>query len=155
MTLIDDAVAKGAKRRRRRQGRGNVLMPATVVDHVTPAMRLYREESFGPVVAVIRVKGEADAVRLGQRQRIWAIVRGVQHGTLARAHGGSDAHPTGICHINGPTVHDEAQMPFGGVEGQRLRPFRRQGGASTNSPNCAGSPSRTAPSTTRSEHSRD
>ena len=23
---------------------------------------------------------------------------------------------TGICHINGPTVHDEAQMPFGGVK---------------------------------------
>jgi acyl-CoA reductase-like NAD-dependent aldehyde dehydrogenase len=24
---------------------------------------------------------------------------------------------SGICHINGPTVHDEAQMPFGGVKG--------------------------------------
>ena len=23
---------------------------------------------------------------------------------------------SGICHINGPTVHDEAQMPFGGVK---------------------------------------
>ncbi|MCD6673597.1 MAG: aldehyde dehydrogenase family protein, partial [Burkholderiaceae bacterium] len=24
---------------------------------------------------------------------------------------------SGICHVNGPTVHDEAQMPFGGVKG--------------------------------------
>ncbi len=23
---------------------------------------------------------------------------------------------SGICHVNGPTVHDEAQMPFGGVK---------------------------------------
>ena len=60
-----------ADRRRRRQGRALViggkadstLMPRHVVDSVTPDMRLYSEESFGPVVAVIRANGEEEAIR--------------------------------------------------------------------------------------------
>ncbi len=34
---------------------------------------------------------------------------------------------SGICHINSPTVQDEAQMPFGGHQGQRRGSIRRQG----------------------------
>lgn len=30
---------------------------------------------------------------------------------------------SGICHVNGPTVHDEAQMPFGGVKGSGIGRF--------------------------------
>jgi acyl-CoA reductase-like NAD-dependent aldehyde dehydrogenase len=36
---------------------------------------------------------------------------------IARALGLARRIESGICHINGPTVHDEAQMPFGGVKG--------------------------------------
>ena len=35
-----------------------------MVDHVTPGMRIYGEESFGPVKPVIRVSGEAEAIRV-------------------------------------------------------------------------------------------
>ena len=35
---------------------------------------------------------------------------------------------SGICHINGPTVHDEAQMPFGGVKGSGLGRFGGKAG---------------------------
>ena len=42
----------------------SVLMPATVVDRRDARHALYREESFGPVVAVIRADDEADAIRL-------------------------------------------------------------------------------------------
>ena len=48
--LIDDAIAKGAKVVSGGKAE-SMLMPATVVDKVTPNMRLYGEESFGPVVA--------------------------------------------------------------------------------------------------------
>lgn len=41
-----------------------VLVPATVIDRVTPAMRLFRAESFGPAVAVVRAADEAEAIRL-------------------------------------------------------------------------------------------
>ena len=42
----------------------STIMPATFVDHVTPAMRIYGEESFGPVVTVVRVSGVDEAVRV-------------------------------------------------------------------------------------------
>ena len=46
-------------------GNGNgTLMQATVIDHVTPAMRIYAEESFGPVVTIVRVNGDEEALRL-------------------------------------------------------------------------------------------
>ena len=54
--LIDDALRNGA--------RAIASGPATVIDAVTPAMRLYRDESFGPVVGIIRVADEEQAIRV-------------------------------------------------------------------------------------------
>ena len=42
----------------------STLMPATVLDHVTPSMRIYHEESFGPVKPIVRVNGVDEAVRI-------------------------------------------------------------------------------------------
>ncbi|MFX9649774.1 aldehyde dehydrogenase family protein, partial [Acinetobacter baumannii] len=61
--LIDDAVSKGATVAAGGKG-DSVLMPATVIAGVTAAMNLYRDESFGPVVAVIRARDEAHAIEL-------------------------------------------------------------------------------------------
>jgi acyl-CoA reductase-like NAD-dependent aldehyde dehydrogenase len=52
--LIDDTLAKGATLVCGGKAQ-NTLMSATVLDHVTPAMEIYREESFGPVKAAVRV----------------------------------------------------------------------------------------------------
>ena len=61
--LIDDAVAKGATLLS--GGKANsVLMPATVVDGVTSDMALYHDESFGPVVGIMKVADDAEALRL-------------------------------------------------------------------------------------------
>lgn len=61
--LVADAVSAGAQKINGGAADG-VLMPATVVDRVTPAMRLFREESFGPVVAIVRARDEAHAIEL-------------------------------------------------------------------------------------------
>ncbi|HBP77928.1 MAG TPA: salicylaldehyde dehydrogenase, partial [Halomonas sp.] len=61
--LIDDAVEKGAHIAAGGKAEG-VVMQATVIDGVTSDMRLYSEESFGPVVAVIRVDSEEEAIRI-------------------------------------------------------------------------------------------
>ncbi len=111
--LIDDAVAKGAKVIAGGKGE-SVLMPATVVDGVTEAMNLYRDESFGPVVAMIRARDAEHAVELANDTQYGlsaaVFTRDIAKGlTIARR------IQSGICHVNGPTVHDEAQMPFGGV----------------------------------------
>jgi acyl-CoA reductase-like NAD-dependent aldehyde dehydrogenase len=112
--LIDDARAGGATVTVGGSADGT-LIPATVVDHVTSAMRLYREESFGPVVAIIRVKGDEEAIRIANDSE-YGLAAAVFSSDISRALGVARRIESGICHINGPTVHDEPQMPFGGVK---------------------------------------
>ena len=112
--LVKDAVAKGARIRAGGHANGT-LMDATVIDHVTPAMRLYAEESFGPVVAIVRVDGIEEAIRVANDTE-YGLSSAVFGRDLTRAMQVARRIEAGICHINGPTVHDEAQMPFGGVK---------------------------------------
>jgi acyl-CoA reductase-like NAD-dependent aldehyde dehydrogenase len=112
-SLINDATAKGATVLSGGTA-DSVLMLATVVDGVTSAMNLYRDESFGPIVAMIRAKDEADAIRLANDSD-YGLSASVFTKDTARGLGVARQIKSGICHVNGPTVHDEAQMPFGGV----------------------------------------
>jgi benzaldehyde dehydrogenase (NAD) len=111
--LIDDALAKGATAIAGGKA-DTVLMPATVIDGVTSAMNIYRDESFGPIVAMIRAKDEADAIRLANDTQ-YGLSASVFTRDTARGLGVARQIQSGICHVNGPTVHDEAQMPFGGT----------------------------------------
>ncbi len=111
--LIEDARAHGARILAGGPAIG-VLMPATVVDGVTAEMKLYRDESFGPVVAVIRARDEQDAIRLANDSD-YGLSAAVFTRDTARGLRVARQIRSGMCHINGPTVHDEAQMPFGGV----------------------------------------
>jgi len=111
--LIDDAVAKGAIVVAGGKAE-SVLMGATVVAGVTSDMKLYGEESFGPVVAVIRARDEAHAIELANDSD-YGLSAAVFTRDTARGLSVARQIRSGICHVNGPTVHDEAQMPFGGV----------------------------------------
>ena len=112
--LIADAVAKGAKvvAGGRREG---TIVAATVLDNVTREMRVYGEESFGPVKPVIRVDGEEEAVRVANDTE-YGLSSAVFSRDIRRALKVAGRIQSGICHINGPTVADEPQMPFGGVK---------------------------------------
>jgi acyl-CoA reductase-like NAD-dependent aldehyde dehydrogenase/ABC-type branched-subunit amino acid transport system ATPase component len=112
--LIKDATARGAKILAGGASEGPI-MPATVLDQVTPAMRIYEEESFGPIVSVVRADGEADAIRIANDTE-YGLAAAVYTKDIARGMRVARQIESGICHINGPTVHDEAQMPFGGVK---------------------------------------
>jgi benzaldehyde dehydrogenase (NAD) len=112
--LVADAVAAGAVRVNGGDSKG-VLMPATVVDKVTPAMKLFRDESFGPVVGVTRARDEAHAITLANDTE-YGLSAAVFTQDTARGLRVARQIKSGICHVNGPTVHDEAQMPFGGVK---------------------------------------
>ncbi|TGU94272.1 aldehyde dehydrogenase [Mesorhizobium sp. M00.F.Ca.ET.151.01.1.1] len=113
--LVADAVAKGARLVAGGKRSGTVV-EATLLDHVTPTMRVYSEESFGPVKPVIRVKGEDEAVRVANDTE-YGLSSAVFSRDIKRAFAVAARIEAGICHINGPTVGDEAQMPFGGVKG--------------------------------------
>jgi acyl-CoA reductase-like NAD-dependent aldehyde dehydrogenase len=112
--LVKDAVARGARIIAGGHARGT-LMDATVLDHVTSAMRIYNEESFGPVVSIVRVNGMEEAVRVANDTE-YGLSAAVFGRDITRAMAVARRIESGICHINGPTVHDEAQMPFGGVK---------------------------------------
>jgi benzaldehyde dehydrogenase (NAD) len=112
--LVADAVAAGAVQVNGGPSTG-VLMPATVVDKVTPAMKLFREESFGPVVGLTRARDEAHAIELANDTE-YGLSAAVFTRDTARGLRVARQIKSGICHVNGPTVHDEAQMPFGGVK---------------------------------------
>ncbi len=112
--LIDDALAKGA--RLLTGGKANdTHMSPTLLDGVTREMRLWREESFGPVKAIIRVHSEEEALAVANDSE-YGLSAAVYSRDSARAWNVAQRLQTGICHINGPTVHDEAQMPFGGCK---------------------------------------
>ncbi|MFS2176968.1 aldehyde dehydrogenase [Rhizobium pisi] len=113
--LIADATAKGAKLVAGGKRSGTVV-EATLLDRVTPAMRVYAEESFGPVKPIIRVSGEEEAIRIANDTE-YGLSSAVFSRDIQRALAVAARIETGICHINGPTLHDEAQMPFGGVKG--------------------------------------
>ena len=112
--LIDDALANGAEQLVGGEANG-VLMPAHVIDRVSPDMRLFRDESFGPVVGITRARDEAHAIELANDTE-YGLSAAVFTRDTARGLRVARQVKSGICHVNGPTVHDEAQMPFGGVK---------------------------------------
>jgi acyl-CoA reductase-like NAD-dependent aldehyde dehydrogenase len=112
--LVQDAVAHGARVLTGGEATGT-LMKGVVVDQVTPQMRLFREESFGPQVSITRVTSVDEAVRLANDTE-YGLSASVFGRDIARALDVARRIDSGICHVNGPTVHDEAQMPFGGVK---------------------------------------
>ena len=135
LELIEDATAKGAQLLAGGESDGNVIRP-TVLAGVTPEMRIYAEESFGPVVTIVPVQGDDEAVR---------VANDTEYGLSAAVFGEDVDHAmaiarrieSGICHVNSSTVHDEPQMPFGGVKasGWGASAAARR---SRSSPSCAG-----------------
>jgi acyl-CoA reductase-like NAD-dependent aldehyde dehydrogenase len=113
-SLIEDATAKGAHLFEAAPAQGTLLSAAILTD-VTPDMRIYQEESFGPVVTVLRAKDDSDAVRLANDSE-YGLTSAVFSRDIPRALKIAEQIDAGMCHINGATVHDEAQMPFGGTK---------------------------------------
>ena len=124
--LIDDALALGAKLVCGGKAT-DTLMPATILDHVTRRMRIYHEETFGPVKCVVRVDGVDAAVDCANDNE-YGLSAAVFGRDIARAMAVARRIESGICHVNGPTVHDEAQMPFGGVKGSGMGRFGGKAG---------------------------
>jgi acyl-CoA reductase-like NAD-dependent aldehyde dehydrogenase len=112
--MIEDALAKGARIVTGGPADG-VSMAATIVDHVKPGMTIYDEETFGPITTIVRVNGVDEAVR---------IANDTEYG-LAAAVFGRDTHrafavarriDAGHVHVNGATVQNEPQAPYGGMK---------------------------------------
>ncbi len=112
--LVRDAVDKGARALSGGEPDGPCF-PPTVLSGVTPEMRVYSEESFGPVVGVIEVEGPEEAVRIANDTE-YGLAAAVFSENVPAALELAQRIQSGMCHINDTTVQDEPQMPFGGVK---------------------------------------
>jgi acyl-CoA reductase-like NAD-dependent aldehyde dehydrogenase len=115
LSLVEDAVAKGADLLTGGETTQNVLMPAHLVDKVTQDMKLFRDESFGPVVGIIRARDESHAIELANDTE-YGLSSAVFTRDTARGIKVARQIQSGICHVNASTVSDEPQMPFGGMK---------------------------------------
>jgi len=85
----------------------------SILDHVGPGMPAYEEELFGPVAAIIRVAGEAEAVQVANHTPI-GIGASVWSADVERALRVGDRLRCGQVYVNAPVDEDPA-IPAGGV----------------------------------------
>jgi len=116
MAQVRDALDKGATAvvgGHRIDSPGAFVEP-TVLTGITPEMRAYTEELFGPVAVIYRVDDEAHAVALANASP-FGLGSAVFGSDLERARAVADQLETGMVWINHPTS-SEPNLPFGGIK---------------------------------------
>lgn len=110
--IVQDAVARGARLLAGGTATGT-MFPATVLADVTPGMRAFDEEIFGPVAVVVAHDGDDDAVRLANLSD-FGLAAGIIGKDLGRARALGNRLRVGHLHINDQTVMASPHAPFGG-----------------------------------------
>ncbi|HEY9803388.1 MAG TPA: aldehyde dehydrogenase family protein [Leptolyngbyaceae cyanobacterium] len=87
----------------------------TILDKVTPDMRVAREEIFGPVVALIEVSTFEEAIAILNDTK-YGLSSSIYTRDINRAFAAMRDIEAGITYINGPTIGAEVHLPFGGVK---------------------------------------
>jgi acyl-CoA reductase-like NAD-dependent aldehyde dehydrogenase len=118
LSYIDSGLQEGAKLafggKRAMAETGGCYVEATVLDQVTPAMKVAREEIFGPVLTVTGFTETADAIRIAN-DSIYGLAAAVWTSDINTAHRASRALRAGTVWIN---AFDKASFatPFGGFK---------------------------------------
>jgi aldehyde dehydrogenase (NAD+) len=94
--------------------RGSFFAPTILAD-CRPAMRIAREEVFGPVVAVLEVSDLDEAIAV-QNDTEYGLSSSIYTRDVNRAFAAIRDIEAGITYVNGPTIGAEVQLPFGGVK---------------------------------------
>jgi vanillin dehydrogenase len=111
---IKESVTAGARLLLGGTHEGNFYHPTVLAD-VKPGMPAFRDELFGPVAAVVKADDADHALQLGN-ETAYGLSSAVLTNDLQLAMKFAMQLEAGMVHINGPTVHDEATVPFGGVK---------------------------------------
>jgi acyl-CoA reductase-like NAD-dependent aldehyde dehydrogenase len=120
---IEDARQKGATILTGGRGTGQYYNP-TVLRNVTPEMRIYHEETFGPVVSIISAKDSEEALHIAN-DTAYGLSAALITNDLQKAFDLSLRLESGMVHVNDCTISDEPHIPFGGVKNSG---FGREGG---------------------------
>jgi acyl-CoA reductase-like NAD-dependent aldehyde dehydrogenase len=112
--MLQDAVGKGAVIVAGGNANG-AMMDATIVDRVRPGMVIYDEETFGPVTTIVRVSGVEEAVQVAN-DTDYGLSAAVFGSNISRVLSVASRIQAGCVHVNGATVQNEAQAPYGGMK---------------------------------------
>ena len=109
---IADAVAKGAKVATGGGWEGNRCQP-TLLTGVSEEMTVCRSETFGPVTAIYPIDSYEEGLEKANDTE-YGLSAAIFTKNIDTAFHFARNSGAGMCHINGPTIHDEAHVPFGG-----------------------------------------
>ncbi len=111
---VKDAIEKGAELLTGGTYEGRVYAP-TVLKNITPDMKIYYEETFGPVISIIPVKNVEEALKIANDTQ-YGLSSGVVTNDYEKAMFLANGIEAGMIHINGGTVDADSVAPFGGVK---------------------------------------
>ena len=120
---VKDAVSKGAEVLCGATHKDQFYQP-TVLINVTSEMKIFAEESFGPVTSIIKVRDSEEALKIANSTD-YGLAAGVITNDMQKAMDLAFRLESGMVHINDCTVADESHAPFGGVKNSG---FGREGG---------------------------
>ncbi len=109
---IADAVEKGATVVAGGEWEGNRCQP-TLLTNVSDEMTVCRAETFGPVTSIYAIDSYEEGLALANDTE-FGLSSAIFTNDINKAMHFAKNIGAGMCHINGPTIHDEAHVPFGG-----------------------------------------
>jgi acyl-CoA reductase-like NAD-dependent aldehyde dehydrogenase len=113
--LVQEAVENGAELVYGKLERNGASLHPTILLGVDRTMRIFGEETFGPTLAVLSFQSEEEALALANGHE-YGLSASVFTKNLARGLRVARTINSGAVHINSMTVHDEVQLPHGGVK---------------------------------------
>ena len=115
---LEDALEKGAKIALGGNVKGRFVEP-TILTSVNSTMKIWHDETFGPVVVVVPFQTDAEAIAMNNDTE-YGLSSGIITANEYRAMEIAQKLQTGMCHVNCATINDEAHAPFGGAKASGL-----------------------------------
>ena len=109
---LEDAVAKGATITTGGEWEGNRCQP-TLLTGVTEEMVVCKSETFGPVTSIYPIDSYEEGLEKANDTE-YGLSSAIFTNDINKAFHFARNIGAGMCHINGPTIHDEPHIPFGG-----------------------------------------
>ena len=114
LQLIEQAIEEGATPIVREEVIGNVVGPVVFTD-VTPDMKYVQEEFFAPVISILKVSNDEEAIELANNSK-YGLSGAVHTADIERGTELAKQVETGMIHINDGTIDDDPTVAFGGVK---------------------------------------